>query len=89
MKIYLVLLVLLLTSCADTQTVDACMTGHTYGFFAGVWHGFIMFFSLVGSLFDDTIAIYAYNNNGVFYNLGFWLGAGINLSMFRTKKKSE
>lgn len=89
MKIYLVLLVLLLTSCADTQTVDACMTGHTYGFFAGVWHGFIIGFSMLGSLFDDSIAIYAVNNNGAFYNLGFFIGTGLNLRMLFPKKKSE
>jgi len=89
MKYFAILLVLLLTSCADTQTVDACMTGHKYGFFAGVWHGYIMFFSLIGSLFDDSIAIYGTNNNGISYNIGYFIGTGINLSWFFPKKKSK
>lgn len=89
MKIYLVLLVILLSSCAETQSVDACMTGQQYGFFAGLWHGFIIEFSFIGSLFDDSIAVYAMNNNGAFYNLGFVLGTWGNLSLFLPKKKSE
>jgi hypothetical protein len=81
-----ILIILFLSSCADTQTVDACMTGYKYGFFAGVWHGFILVFSLIGSLIFDDIAIYATNNNGFFYNFGFWLGSVIYLPKIYKKK---
>lgn len=89
MKIYLVLIILLLSSCADTQTVDACLTGHTYGFFAGLWHGFIMFFSLIGSIFNDNIDIYAVNNNGAFYKIGYFIGVLVWFSGSTSKKKSK
>ena len=44
------------------------------GFFIGLLHGFIMLFSLVGSLFMD-IRVYAFPNSGGLYDFGFVLGA--------------
>lgn len=70
-------LILLGLSCADAEHVQHVMTGHTYGFWGGLWHGMIAFFSLVGSLFSDEITVYALNNNGGWYDFGFCLGAGI------------
>lgn len=49
---------------------------HTYGFWAGLWHGMIAPFAWIGSLFYDDIAIYAINNNGGWYDFGFVLGIG-------------
>jgi hypothetical protein len=73
----LVLLALLVcSSCADVQLVEACKTGHTYGFFGGLWHGIIAPASFVGSLFFDDIAVWAVNNNGGWYSFGFLLGVG-------------
>ena len=74
--IFSLLCVLTLCSCASSQHVDQCVTGNTCGFWSGIWHGSIMFFSFIGSLFNNDIAIYAVNNNGAFYNLGFMLGIG-------------
>lgn len=75
MKIKHFLLLLLgvvaLSGCADVAT---CVTDQHYGFWNGLWHGAILGFSLIGSLFSDSIAIYAVNNNGAFYDLGFFLG---------------
>ena len=73
----MLLITLLLTGCADVSphTVD-CITSNPYGFFGGLWHGVIIVFSWVGSLFSDDIAIYAYNNNGGWYDFGFLLGIG-------------
>jgi hypothetical protein len=73
----MLLITLLLTGCADVSphTVD-CITSNPYGFFGGLWHGVIIVFSWVGSLFSDDIAIYAYNNNGGWYDFGFLLGSG-------------
>lgn len=69
---------LLLTSCADVSPhIKDCITSSPYGFWSGLWHGFIAPFSFIGSLFCDDIAFYAYNNNGNWYNFGFVLGAGI------------
>ena len=46
------------------------------GFISGIWHGFIIIFSLIGKLFGADIGIYAENNTGFFYWLGFIIGIG-------------
>ena len=69
-------LVIILTGCAQNESVKLCLTGHTYGFFGGLWHGFIAPFDFIGMLFNDKITIYAQNNNGGLYALGFLLGSG-------------
>jgi hypothetical protein len=69
-------LILTLTGCAHNESVKLCLTGHTYGFFGGLWHGFIAPFDFIGMLFNDKITMYAQNNNGGLYALGFLLGSG-------------
>ena len=66
----------ILSSCAEVQHVEACKTGHIYGFFGGLWHGIIAPVSFVGSLFSDNIAVWAINNNGGWYSFGFLIGVG-------------
>ncbi len=74
---FLVLLALILfSSCADVQQIDACKTGHTYGFWGGLWHGIIAPVAFVGGLFSDNIAVWAINNNGGWYSFGFLIGVG-------------
>jgi len=67
------LTILMLTSCADTSNVQACLppTEHTYGFWGGTWHGIIMVPSFIGSVIWDDVAVYAVNNNGFWYDFGF------------------
>lgn len=73
-----VIAIALFTSCADSQTnIQPCLGGHTYGFWGGLWHGLCAPFAFIGSLFDKDIAMWAVNNNGSWYTLGFVLGAGI------------
>jgi hypothetical protein len=67
---------ILLTGCANNEVVDQCLTGHKYGFFGGLWHGFIAPFDFIGMLFNNDITMYAQNNNGGLYALGFLLGSG-------------
>ena len=45
------------------------------GFWKGWWHGFIMLFTFIYSLFSDNVTIYEVNNNGGWYNFGYLLGA--------------
>lgn len=71
-----ILVILLLTGCADNGIVDGCVQGHVYGFWGGLWHGWIMFYDLVGMIFWDDVTVYAPNNNGGWYAFGFVLGAG-------------
>lgn len=72
-----------LAGCASHYTPDAVYD--PYGFFSGIWHGFIFPFSLAAniiswilSLFDihvfEDIQIIGRPNTGLFYYLGFILG---------------
>jgi hypothetical protein len=72
----LLALAILLTGCATNEPVKQCLTGHTYGFIGGLWHGFIAPFDFIGMLFNEKITMYAQNNNGGLYALGFLLGSG-------------
>ena len=67
--IIFVMLLIGLSSCVPSQYTD-----HRYGLIGGIWHGFIILFSLIGKLFGADIGIYAENNTGFFYWLGFIIG---------------
>jgi hypothetical protein len=69
--------IIFMTGCADVTNIEKCVTVEPYGFWSGLWHGLIAFFSFFGSLFSDEIAVYAVNNNGGWYDFGFVLGSGI------------
>lgn len=73
---FILLIILIASGCADSENVEQCLSGHTYGFFGGLWHGFIAPFDFIGMLFNDEITMYAQNNNGGLYALGFLLGSG-------------
>jgi hypothetical protein len=51
--------------------------GNEAGFWKGLWHGFILLFTFIVSLFNDSVGIYESSNNGNLYNLGFLLGVMI------------
>lgn len=84
-------IVLLLSGCADVAEVQnvvnedvtlnngvkyIMLTGEPYGFWSGLWHGLILPFSFIGTLFSNNIAIYAVNNTGGWYDFGFGLPLG-------------
>jgi hypothetical protein len=64
------------SGCANNEVVTACLKGHTYGFFGGLWHGFIAPFDLIAMLFREKVTVYAQNNNGAWYAFGFLIGSG-------------
>jgi hypothetical protein len=66
----------ILSGCANNEAIESCLTGHKYGFLGGLWHGFIAPFDFIGMLFNEKITMYAQNNNGGLYALGFLLGSG-------------
>jgi len=68
--------IFLLSGCADQEIVTSCLKGHTYGFWGGLWHGIIAPFDFIGMLIWDDVALYAPNNNGPWYALGFLMGSG-------------
>jgi len=75
--IMLLMLVSLLSGCADSVSFNDAANVAPVGFWYGVWHGMICPLSFIISLFNDDVAIYAIYNNGAWYDLGFLLGVGI------------
>ena len=67
---------LICAGCANKEVVNACLKGHTFGFWGGLLHGFIAPFDLILMLFRDDITVYASNNNGAWYAFGFLIGSG-------------
>ncbi len=72
-RIVLLLSLVLLSGCAYVAPIEA---PDTPGFFIGLFHGLISFFTMVLSFFTD-IEMYASPNSGSWYDLGFVIGAMI------------
>jgi hypothetical protein len=69
--------IIVLSSCAHPEPIQSCLDAtKVHGFWFGLWNGITAGVSFIGSLFDKTIAVYAVNNNGGWYNFGFLLGVG-------------
>lgn len=64
---------LFVSGCATQSVVPA---GNPPGFLHGLFHGFIILFSFILSLFTDY-EIYAFPNTGGWYNFGYLLGVMI------------
>jgi hypothetical protein len=72
------LALVLLAGCVpgmNQHTHTAGPHGITAGFWRGLWHGIILPFSFLISLFSDKVGIYETYNSGGWYNLGFLVGA--------------
>ena len=67
----LLLLCTVVMSCASKG-----YTSSESGFFGGIIHGIVLPFALIGKLFNADCGIYAENNSGFLYWLGFILGVG-------------
>lgn len=74
---------LLITGCAaghnpsvDVPSSEGCLAG----FWLGLWHGFIILFTFIGSLFTESISVYEVHNTGGWYDFGFFLGIIIAIS---------
>ncbi len=81
--------VLILSGCASTMTFEQASEATQLGFWSGLWHGAIAPLAFIISLFDDNVAMYAINNNGNFYNLGFLIGINGALSSTSEAVKSK
>jgi hypothetical protein len=69
---------LLLSSCAAGPN-SAPQSGDQAGFWLGLWHGIIVAVTFVISLFTDNVSVYEVDNNGNWYDFGFFLGVLIAL----------
>ncbi|HEY9217037.1 MAG TPA: hypothetical protein VIO94_03240 [Phenylobacterium sp.] len=68
-----VLTTLALAACASQPYPQ---TDGAPGFFWGLVHGWISFFSLIGHVFEPEVRVYAFPNSGGWYDFGFLLGVG-------------
>ena len=74
--VFAMLMFLLVSGCANNEAVNECLQGRTYNFWGGLWHGIIAPVDFFLMLFRDDITVYAPNNNGAWYALGFLIGSG-------------
>ncbi|MBT8241214.1 MAG: hypothetical protein KJN63_08305 [Acidimicrobiia bacterium] len=61
------------------------------GFFSGIWHGWIAPLALIAHIFDGDIRIYETNNNGIWYDVGFYIAviSGFGSLGLRRRPKSK
>ncbi|MCL5795532.1 MAG: hypothetical protein M1338_04195 [Patescibacteria group bacterium] len=84
--IFVLLLVSLMLGVGCAASSNAAVNtpgsnGNIAGFWLGYWHGLIILYAFVASLFSNTIGIYEVHNNGVWYNLGYLLSLGSLISI--------
>lgn len=73
--IIVIVLAVLLMSCAQSTHSPNYEQTYLYGFFGGLWHGICVPMSFIGRMLPDSnVAIYAVNNVGRLYDFGFCLG---------------
>lgn len=65
-------------------TVGFAHSDQLYHFWGGFWHGTIIPISFIFSLFREDVVIYACNNNGALYDLGFALSIGLTVIYYMT-----
>jgi len=70
----LVFVAMQLVSCAPGPNAAETKNDTAAGFWRGLWHGFIVLFTFIISLFNDSVNIYEVNNNGGWYNFGYLIG---------------
>ena len=67
-------LALCFSGCADKVSFGVASAHTPVGFWYGLWHGMILPFAWLISLFSNEVAIYAIYNSGGWYNFGFVIG---------------
>ncbi|MBF0620132.1 MAG: hypothetical protein HQL19_08195 [Candidatus Omnitrophica bacterium] len=68
------LITILCLLCRPPHVGLVSIAGSVVGFWNGFAHGYLVVVDIARSFFDKNIGIYESHNNGVGYNVGFWLG---------------
>jgi hypothetical protein len=79
----------IVASCAPAPICEDPTFGTPeFGFFRGILHGLVFPIALLGKLFGFSTGLYALNNTGFFYWLGFLIGFGpLGIGFFRFGRK--
>lgn len=74
--LFLILILILITSCApgNPYAGTESASGNIAGFGEGFFNGAFILISFLVSLFDPSVGLYAVHNTGLGYNFGFILG---------------
>ena len=75
-KKYAVPLLLLLTFFCVTSCAPTTFSVDEYGFWSGIGHGFTLIFAIIGKIFGADLGIFAMNNSGTLYWIGYLIGLG-------------
>jgi hypothetical protein len=68
----LLLIIVLLSGCARNENIEQCLTGYRYGFFGGLWHGFIAPFDFIGMLFKKLPCMHKTITEVSMHSVSFW-----------------
>ena len=71
----LIVLVTLMTRCTAEVLISGVIS-EPAGFWLGIWHGIIAPITMIAQFFIDDVAMYAVNNTGGWYDIGFVMGIG-------------
>ena len=80
-------LALVMTGCVPGD--GAKDAANPAGFFSGVWHGWIAPVSLILSLFNKDLSIYETFNNGLLYNIGYYMAVISPFGGLAVKRKKS
>ncbi|MFZ0390297.1 MAG: hypothetical protein WAN36_07530 [Calditrichia bacterium] len=72
--LFLIIFLLNCTPGPNPVIDSAGSNGNAAGFWKGLWHGFILLFTFILSLFTDSVQVYEVHNSGNWYNFGYFLG---------------
>lgn len=76
-------LVLTLNACAPVG-----MSEQRYGFLYGIVHGWLLYAAVLSKVFGMNFDIYAHNNTGVWYWVGYAIGVfSIGGGIFTTRRR--
>ena len=73
----LLLIAFVFVSCTAGPNISVDTPGEkgkVAGFLRGLWHGFIVLFTFIISLFTDKVNVYEVHNTGGWYDFGFIIG---------------
>ena len=99
-KRILLLSVIVLAACTPGFNEGlgvAASDGHIAGFWLGLWHGVILPFTFVLSLFSRSVQIYEVHNSGGWYDLGYIFGLSVvfggsghgSARVIRTRRRAD